>query len=65
MERVPGSVFVFTWCRAVKPYEVALVKVSARYRILFCLLRGSEQCLGDIYCRLVPVSGVFNFTAGW
>ena len=35
MERVPGSVFVFVCCRAVKPYEVALVKVGARQRILF------------------------------
>ena len=65
MERVPVSAIVFTWCRAVRPYEVALVKVGARQRILFCLLRGGEQRLGDIYCRLVPVSGVFNFTAGW
>ena len=65
VERVPGSVFVFTCCRAVRPYEVALGKVGARQRILFCLLWGREQRLGDIYCRLVPVSGVFNFTAGW
>ena len=59
MERVPGSVVVFTWCRAVRPYEVALGKVGARQRS-HC---NSLPCIGVdwgiVEVERVPVSVFF------